>query len=58
VGGVLAAQGLHILAMHLPFMQSILRVEPTSLREWAGLLMPALAMLVVMEIFKAVRKRV
>jgi magnesium-transporting ATPase (P-type) len=57
VAGVLAAHGLHILALHLPVMQVILRTEPVSPARWAVLLLLALPLLGVMEIYKRVRAR-
>lgn len=57
VAGVLAAQGIHILAMHIPFMQSVLRVNPVSAGEWLHLFLLASVVLVVMEIFKLVKRR-
>lgn len=50
--GVLAAQGIHILSMHVPFMQTILGVKPPMLFEWIMALALALVVLVAMEIFK------
>lgn len=52
VFGVLAAQGLHILSMHLPFMQSLLRIEPVSWYYWKLLLALATSLLMVMELYK------
>jgi P-type Ca2+ transporter type 2C len=57
VFGVLAAQGVHILSMRIPFMQDLLQVEPISLQQWGMLLLLALPILLVMEVFKAVRMR-
>jgi len=57
VVGVLAAQGLHILAMQVPFMQGLLQIEPVALKQWGLLLLLALPILLVMELFKAVRLR-
>lgn len=57
VGGVFLAQGIHILASHLPFVQRVLRTEPVSLNEWLTLFAISLILLVVMEIFKALRVR-
>jgi P-type Ca2+ transporter type 2C len=57
VFGVLAAQGLHILAMQVPFAQDLLQVAPISPREWGYLLLLALPILLAMEAFKAVRLR-
>jgi magnesium-transporting ATPase (P-type) len=55
VFGVLAAQGVHILAMHTPVFQRMLRVGPISLGEWAVPFAIASSILIVMEIFKYVR---
>ncbi len=57
VFGVLLAQGIHILSMQVPFMQTILRVEPVKPLEWLIALSMALTLLVVMELFKGVTKR-
>ncbi|MBM3284302.1 MAG: hypothetical protein FJY81_00340 [Candidatus Aminicenantes bacterium] len=57
VFGVLGAQGLHLLAMHLPFMQNALRVAPVTIKEWAALFALALIVLAAMEIFKVARKK-
>lgn len=50
--GVLIAQGIHILSMQLPFMQNILRVEPITLNEWFYILLLAVPIILVMELFK------
>ncbi|MBZ9618658.1 HAD-IC family P-type ATPase [Psychroflexus lacisalsi] len=55
VFGVLAAQGIHILSMQIPFMQDILRIEPISFNEWLYVLALALPMIFVMEVFKFFR---
>ena len=52
---VFAAQGVHMMAMHIPFMQSILSVQPVSLKMWATLLLIALTLTVVMELEKFFR---
>lgn len=57
VGGVIAAQGIHILAMQMPFMQGVLQVQPVSMQDWFNLLGLAAVILVVMEIFKLVKFR-
>jgi magnesium-transporting ATPase (P-type) len=57
VFGVLAATGLHVLAMHIPVMQNILQVAPIGLREWLVPFAMASVMLVVMEIFKFIRRK-
>jgi len=56
IAGVIAAQGIHILALHIPFFQNVLQVQPVSLGEWVFLLALASTVVIVMEIFKAVRK--
>ncbi len=55
--GVLAAQGIHILAMYAPMTQSVLKVAPVSLEEWGTLLLFASSILITMEIFKIVKMR-
>jgi magnesium-transporting ATPase (P-type) len=57
VFGVMAAQGIHILSMHLPFMQQILRVEPITLNEWLVVLVFGIPMIIVMEVFKFANKK-
>jgi len=52
VFGVVIAQGIHILAMHVPLMQKILRVNPVGIKEWGCLFLIASTLLVVMEFFK------
>ncbi len=54
---ILAAQGLHILSMHLPFMQEILRLAPITLSEWLKVFVLALPVLLVMEIYKKINGR-
>ncbi len=56
VAGVFAAQGLHILAMNLPFMQTVLRTAPISPSRWLLLAGLALPMLAVMELYKLIRR--
>jgi calcium-translocating P-type ATPase len=57
VFGVLAAQGIHILSMQIPFMQNILRAEPVTFYEWLYILVLAIPILLAMEMFKYFRKR-
>ncbi len=57
IGGVVLAQGIHILSMQWPFMQKVLGVAPVTLNVWLSLLGLAGLLLVVMEIFKYVRQR-
>jgi calcium-translocating P-type ATPase len=53
VFGVLAAQGLHIACMHIPFMQSLLHVQPVNWYYWKLLLLLATTLLVAMELYKS-----
>jgi len=57
VFGVLAAQGLHILCMQIPFMQEILKIEPIYFKDWVHILALSVPMIVFMEIFKLVKFR-
>lgn len=57
IGGVVLAQGIHIVSMQIPAMQSVLGVEPVSWLNWAKLLVIAVPMIVVMELFKLVKSR-
>ncbi|MBN1414760.1 MAG: HAD-IC family P-type ATPase [Bacteroidales bacterium] len=54
--GVLAAQGIHILSMQIPFMQNMLRIEPVTLNEWLYVLALGVPMILVMEVFKFFNK--
>jgi len=57
VVGVVLAQGVHLLAMHVPFMQRILGVAPVSAWEWAVPFVLASTIIVAMELFKWIRRR-
>lgn len=57
VFGVAAAQGIHVLSMHLPMMQTILGTAPVGVAQWLRLLAMALVILLVMEVFKWTRNR-
>jgi calcium-translocating P-type ATPase len=54
---VIAAQLVHIGALHLPLTQELLEVEPIPLRLWDELLLLALGLVVVMEGEKWLRTR-
>lgn len=56
--GVLVAQAIHILSMHVPFMQQILRVEPITLFEWLEVFMLAIPLLIVMEVYKMINNKI
>ncbi|NOY63391.1 MAG: HAD-IC family P-type ATPase [Gammaproteobacteria bacterium] len=53
--GTCAAQLIHIGAMYTPWISDVLRIEPVSLNHWLGLLSLALTVLVVMELYKALK---
>jgi magnesium-transporting ATPase (P-type) len=55
--GILGAQGIHILAMYVPFMQNLLSLEPVSIEKWGYLFLTASIILVVMEGFKMVMRK-
>jgi len=55
--GVVAALGVHLAAMHIPLMQRVLQVGPIDPHEWVVPVALASIVLVVMEVFKAVRRR-
>jgi magnesium-transporting ATPase (P-type) len=57
VFGVLAAQGIHILSMQIPFMQKILQIEPVTGYEYLYILTLAVPTILVMEVFKLVNKK-
>jgi Ca2+-transporting ATPase len=54
---VVVAQGVHILAMHVPILRSTLEVEPVAFMHWVTLLGMALSILLVMEMYKHLRGR-
>ncbi len=55
--GVLVAQGVHIASMYIPAMQGVLHTQPIGFSEWGILLVCALLMLAVMEVFKLLKFR-
>lgn len=54
---VIVAQGIHMISMYNPFMQSLLSISPVSLEIWIALLSISLTLIVVMEAEKYVRGR-
>lgn len=52
--GVVAALGLHIAAMYIPFLQGVLDLNPVSLADFGLMAGLAVSILVVMEIFKLI----
>jgi hypothetical protein len=51
-----ATQGIHILRTFLPFTQTILTTAPVRFSRWLAALGQALVGLVVMEIYKWVKR--
>lgn len=52
IGGVVIAQGIHIISMQIPLMQDILKIKPVTLSTWLILLIIAGLLLLIMELFK------
>ena len=50
--GVTVALAIHVIAMSLPLMQRVLRIEPVALGGWIVLPLLALSLLAVMELHK------
>jgi magnesium-transporting ATPase (P-type) len=57
IGGLIAAQGVHVVSMHVPFMQKVLGVSPVTLEQWLIFFGLASLLLLVMELFKLWLKR-
>lgn len=55
--GTLGAQLVHITAMYTPWISGVLNIGPVSLEHWARLLALALLILIAMEAYKLVRRR-
>lgn len=55
--GTLTAQGLHIVAMHLPGLRDVLHLQPISLSQWLVTLGLALSLFVVSELHKFLLRR-
>ncbi|MCX7623044.1 MAG: HAD-IC family P-type ATPase [Thermomicrobium sp.] len=55
--GTTAALALHVVALHLPFMQYVLRVEPIAIELWPRMLLVAGTIVVAVELHKAIRRR-
>ena len=56
--GTVVAQLVHIGAMYVPGLRDVLQIQPVSLEQWFNLLGIALLLLLVMEVHKAVRRRI
>ncbi len=57
IGGVIFAQGIHIILMYIPSMQRLLGISPINFIEWIILLSISLSIILVMEIFKIVMNK-
>ena len=55
--GVFGALGLHIAVMYIPFMQKLLSIGPVNIQWWGIIAGLAFSIIVVMEIFKLVKRR-
>ena len=55
--GVVAVQIIHLLAMNLPGLSSVLDLQPVSPVIWLQCAFPALSIIVVMEIFKYFKRK-
>ena len=56
VGAVIVSQGAHILAMHLPGFNSVLRVEAVDIETWLLVAVIAASVILMMELFKVVQR--
>jgi P-type Ca2+ transporter type 2C len=56
LGGIIAALGLHILALYWGPLQAVLRLVPLDGQTWLGMVAVAASVLVVVEIDKAIRR--
>ncbi|MDH6266533.1 Ca2+-transporting ATPase [Rhizobium sp. SG_E_25_P2] len=57
LAGVAITQLLHVGAMYVPGLSDTLGVSPVTLEEWAMLIAPAAALLLALEVEKALRRR-
>lgn len=57
LAAVIGSIGIHVAALHLPFTQFILRVEPFDISLWLPIVLIGLSVLVVVEADKAIRAR-
>ena len=55
---LITAQAIHIGSMYIPFMKSLLDIQPVSLKMWGSLLLVALLLTVVMELEKIIRRKI
>ena len=57
LGGILFAQLVHIGASYVSFLSDILQLEPIAFSEWIRLVPTAILILVVMEVFKGLKRK-
>lgn len=55
--GTTAATLIHVAAMYLPWLSGVLHIHPVPLNQWIELLAAALAVLVIMEVYKLLYRR-
>ncbi|MBS3970849.1 MAG: HAD-IC family P-type ATPase [Clostridia bacterium] len=55
---ILLAQAIHLASMQIPFMQMVLSVEPITFTQWMQTLVLGITILVCMEVFKLINKRI
>ncbi|HMP91841.1 MAG TPA: cation-translocating P-type ATPase C-terminal domain-containing protein, partial [Phnomibacter sp.] len=53
---LLLAQGVHIAASYIPPVANALQIAPVPAKDWAMLLIMASSILVVMEVYKAIKR--
>jgi len=56
VFGVLAVQVIHLLAMNLPGLSSVLDLQPVSVTIWLQCALPALSIILIMEFYKLMKR--
>jgi len=54
--GTVGALAIHVAALHIPFTQEVLRVEPLGAAEWLRIVLVALSVVVAVELHKLVRR--
>jgi magnesium-transporting ATPase (P-type) len=57
IASIVAAQALHIAAMHIPLTQHVLDLQPVSIQEWASAISLAATVFLLGEIYKLVVSR-
>lgn len=57
LASVIGAQILHLVAMHVPFLANMLRLEPVTFREWGVLALAASTVMIVIELDKWIAGR-